>query len=120
MENEIWINNLDDYAMKVEGIHQDYILWVKRIQGNFYRIFKISGENKNINNLSIIALKHNYKSFFENNIEKHIQRLWLILEKFNDMIKNDNDYNDVVEKLFGMTANIAKIHGYKIKRRDNK
>lgn len=91
----IWIENLDELIKKEKNYNiQNYLIWTKRIQINFYRLYKVKSKKSNIYKLSINMLKENYKCFYEKNRENHFKVVKKLLEKFYELYKNGKLIND--------------------------
>ena len=118
---KIWINGMKEKMNNSDEVYKDYLIWVDKIQRSFYRVMKDSEKGDRVNKIAFFALKTNYILFKEQNVKKHIQSIWKIIEKFNEIVKveKNSELLKSAKALFGMTCNSAKSYDYEIVRKGN-
>lgn len=117
MKEKLWINDLEKHIREVDHEHQDYLVWVKRIQGNLYRLMK-EGAGR-LKKLYKYGLGKNYEFFYKNDKEKHIQGMMYIFEKIHHVAKheeNDEEVVDLCKIFFGMCFKIAILENFELRR----
>lgn len=118
-KEKIWINDIEKYIQKVEHEHQDYLVWVKRIQGNLYRIMKEADGKTRKYKLYRFGLLKNYELFYNRDKEKHIQGMMFIFEKIHHVAKHeefDEEIVDLCKIFFGMCFKIATLENFELQR----
>lgn len=96
--SDIWIENLEDLIEKEKNYsNTNYLTWVKKVQINFYRLYKVKSKFSNLYKLSIVILKRNKECFLSGDKDNHFKEIIKMLKKVKDLSENEKDYLDIID-----------------------
>jgi len=122
-KKKIWIKDLDAMIKQAPKEYRDYIIWVDKLQRFLYRVLKTYPDT--MKKVGFFALGKNAKLFDEVlgescSTHRHIQQMWIIIEKMNDIAsRNEPEAKEFVKLLFAITMICAKENTYEIRKRND-